>query len=135
MNNVLPDKPSELIRVALGDLEKVEQDPRYKIEMGSWVRAKNDGSCAVCLAGATLVKTMNLPMGVSIKPHTTIYPIRRKLFALDHFRLGYISNGLSHMGYKKPLIVKRNHVHYAKDPVQFKQQMNQLANDLEAAGL
>ena len=32
----LPDKPSELIRVALGDLAKCMADPRYFIDMRGW---------------------------------------------------------------------------------------------------
>ena len=34
--NALPDKPSELIRVALSDLEKTEADDRYEVHIEEW---------------------------------------------------------------------------------------------------
>lgn len=35
----LPEKPSELIRLALRDLETVEANPHYEVNMASWHNA------------------------------------------------------------------------------------------------
>lgn len=35
VKDTLPDKPSELLKVALADLEKVEESPMYHVNMGS----------------------------------------------------------------------------------------------------
>jgi hypothetical protein len=35
----LPDKPSALIRVALEDMRAMEEDTRYRINMGVWRKA------------------------------------------------------------------------------------------------
>jgi hypothetical protein len=48
----LTSKPSALILAALADLEQVENDPRYEVEMGTW--HDPNGKCAVCLAGSVM---------------------------------------------------------------------------------
>ena len=57
----LPDKPSELIRLALADLRKCEADPRYLIDMAQWHRPVTSELCHVCLAGAVMART-NFPI-------------------------------------------------------------------------
>lgn len=53
----LPNKPSKLILLALKDLELVEKDERYAVNMHTWHRPK-DGICQVCLAGSVLAKSL-----------------------------------------------------------------------------
>ncbi len=105
--NALPDKPSELIRVALADLEKCEKDPDYEIFMGVWHSPKPAGYCEVCLAGAVIAKTLGSDKGESIAPYDYYPPSETsaklssdtsdKLSALDKFRTGNIWDGLSCM--------------------------------------
>ena len=53
----LPDKPSELIRLALSDLEKCEGDSRYEVDMNEWhVPTQKGHVCYVCLAGSVMAK-------------------------------------------------------------------------------
>lgn len=54
----LPDKPSELIRLAVADLERAEASPDYIIDMGCWHEPIPNGLCAVCFAGAVIAGTL-----------------------------------------------------------------------------
>ena len=42
----LPNQPSELLKLALNDLEQVENDPRYDINMGEWHYPRSTGCSA-----------------------------------------------------------------------------------------
>lgn len=93
---LLPDKPSELIRVALKDLEACEQDDRYVIDMSAW-HSPQGRLCHVCLAGAVMAQSL----GVS--PHYEKVPsefqrqdpdTETKLLALNRFREGLVVAGL-----------------------------------------
>lgn len=57
--SLLPDKRSSLIRLAVADLEKCERDPRYVIDMGSWIISV-ETTCSVCLAGSIMAQTLNM---------------------------------------------------------------------------
>lgn len=93
----LPDKPSELIRVAMGDLRKIEQDKRYRVRMEEWHSGitEDHGRCTVCLAGSVMAKTLDAPIADDLDPsafddsHTMV-----RLRALDDFRNGLIHQGL-----------------------------------------
>lgn len=52
----LPKIPSQLIRIALKDLEKAERTPKTRINMGTWY--DTNGSCTVCLAGSVMANTL-----------------------------------------------------------------------------
>jgi len=55
----LPHKRSELIRLAVADLEKCEHDSRFIIDMSCWIISTRD-TCAVCLAGSVMAQTLNM---------------------------------------------------------------------------
>jgi hypothetical protein len=94
--NELPDKPSELIRVALADLEKCKLDPRYSIDMLSWHQFdKLIGVCHVCLAGAVMAKTFQCHPELCVNPYNFPREIASKLHALNAFRTGAIIYGLN----------------------------------------
>lgn len=83
----LPNKPSELLKLALSDMELVEQDPRYKIDMGFWhMPIKN--KCVVCLAGSVMAKTLKIPPKKEKEPYDML-EIREKLLMIDRLRKGY----------------------------------------------
>lgn len=94
-SNVLPDKPSALIRLALDDLEKVEKDGRYRVDMTQWHggwRPERDIPCRVCLAGAVMAKTLGTNLRASIVPRDSHDGY--KLRSLNDFREGRIEDGL-----------------------------------------
>ena len=81
----LPNKPSELIRLALSDLEECEQDPKYAVDMGSWHRPVG-AQCLVCLAGSVMAKTMKVPQHNFETPDNHVE--FRKLRFLNDIRSG-----------------------------------------------
>ena len=99
------NKLSVLLSLALDDLESVEKDPNYGIDMGNWHR-KEKGQCYVCLAGSLLAKTFKYP-----KIHIDcledemssieITEIAGKLQAIDCIRIGELKSALQHLGHTK----------------------------------
>lgn len=101
---VLPDKPSELLRLALHDLELCEQDARYVVAMHFWHVYDIDSysRCAVCLAGAVMSQTLGIPVDCDAKPGYFPDQIERKLIGLDLLRKGKICDALYAMGVTRP---------------------------------
>lgn len=133
----LPDKPSELIRIALKDLRKCEKDPRYKVDMDFW-HAPN-GKCKVCFAGAVMAKRLGVPINVSIDSNMTeSQPEYLKLLALDYARLGWARDMATTMGcqFDRTLIPgKVDLVPYENNPAAFKRGMRAMADLMESHGL
>lgn len=50
----LPNKPSELLTLALDDLQACHRSKKYNINMNIWYN--ENGACTVCLAGAVIAK-------------------------------------------------------------------------------
>lgn len=148
MEKRLPELPSDLIKVALGDIERVEADSRYRINMGVWhspigyMIARSQ--CEVCFAGAVIAKTL---VDETIGPYRQASPScfsaynRNRLVALDFFRLGRVYEGACEMGYQTAIRESeetwddRTITSYYKDPSSFKRCMHKMANDLKKAGL
>lgn len=98
-DSTLPDKPSELIRLALSDLNQVEaMDDTYKINMEVWhtpLSSFKGQICRVCLAGAVMANTMQVPLTLDMEPYDfEDIKIRKRLQSLNHFRLGAILSGI-----------------------------------------
>lgn len=86
----LPDKSSKLLLLALRDLELIERDPNYKVNMTIFhsLAYSADTKCSVCLAGSVMAKTLKCPKVLSFNPE--LYPshIRDKLYLLEGMRSG-----------------------------------------------
>jgi hypothetical protein len=134
--SVLPDKASDLIEIALEDLEKIEKDPRYRIDMNKWHEPYQgpDGRpvCLVCFAGGVMASRLG------IKPTEwacTTGPEAGKLDALDCFRNGDIESAYECLERENPLpdddVTITPYCHYPED---FKSDMRNLAAQLRAAG-
>src|SRR4051812_4613454 len=100
---MLPDKPSELIELALGDLRRCEADDRYVIDMVQIHELDDDGKCNVCFAGAVLAQTIGLQPNVSTEVIDVLWNKDEKYEALDNFRCGQIHMGLLRMGVVPPV--------------------------------
>lgn len=146
--NKLPNTAHELIRAALADLEKVEADPNYEINMRTWVDYRRpNGKCAVCLAGAVMAKTLDCRVDEdtgTANPKNFDWAIERKLLALNEFRTGCVLDGLSLFYDCSPTVfdyLSRNlkmrliPEYDWSGPQYFKDEMRRLANDLQEAGL
>lgn len=96
---VLPDKPSELIQLALNDVEKVEAQPEYVINMNVWISLRSIPTlvCAVCFGGAVMTQTCHLQEHPPLDD-----PLWPKFVALNHFRQGHIASGLASLGLLMP---------------------------------
>ena len=135
----LPDKLSELIRVALGDLRKCEADPKYVVNMAVWHQSLDDKRCAVCLAGSVMAKSLNAfpytePWPADFDLGTTI-----KLMALNDLRTAIggqpVSQYLTDWRPDDiPVIVPCDIPSYASGPEGFHTAFAALADALEAAG-
>lgn len=107
IKNNLPNKPSELLMVALSDLEAIEKNPTYSIDLTilhsplnhRWLNG--DTRCAVCLAGAVMAQTLKVKPDINVPLNRRFLSkdTYQKLKAIDYFRQGQISEGLDSLGY------------------------------------
>lgn len=132
----LPNKLSELIRVALADLELVEGDPRYQVHMQRWHRPMfSKNICQVCLAGSVMAKTFEAPAD-EFKTYGD-YTEGYKLLALDFVRSGHLHDGLRYMnciGFQG-LPEKVDVPEYDEDSEGFKEALLYIVKILESTGL
>ena len=137
--DTLPNKPSDLIIVALADLEKVEANPNYVIQMDTWHMPSDDGRCVVCLAGSVIASTLNHDRFKTGHPGDFSGAIPDKLDALNDFRSGYLQIGLDSMGiYPDDYTGISETVHvasYADNPAEFKKDMLRIVKILQESGL
>ena len=146
----LPDKPSELIRVALADLEKCEADPRYLIDMDRWhsgIRHDSNEPCAVCFAGSVMAQRLGADHRYYISGPGRFDEDEGKLHALNAFREGRIAAGLiafyGHLPSSQPpgasdvveSLVDEGISPYAWDPSEFKSDMEALAEAFSERGM
>src|SRR5687767_4349571 len=131
----LPDKPSDLILLALHDLEAVEKDERYRVNMYAW--HDPNGRCSVCLAGAVMAGTLGASPNVHRAPFMFDDDTRWKLRSLDALRAGSISEALRYWVVDRPhtLPPYDEPTDYEHDPEGFKNDMAMLAGILQAEGL
>ena len=131
--DTLPDKLSDLLELALDDLETTEKDPRYMIDMGEWHTPTN-GKCMVCLAGAVMAQTIGVPLSYPI-PVTN----NPKFLALNQVRTGHVGFALDLLettsfpgydpGWFQPI------GSYRANPFGFKQTLRDLVLELREKGL
>ena len=135
--DILPDKPSELIRVALKDLEAVEASDKYGVSMVLWhAQEKRGGPCFVCLAGAVMAARLGASPNEDLGPEDFPAGVSGKLQALDAFREGHVNVGFMMMGLSPPADWPHREMSlYGEDAQAFKTDLRQLANDLEEVGL
>ena len=108
MKDRLPELPSAFLRLAITDLRSIIDNPAYEIYMNSWHEpALNSkyGKCAVCLAGAVMANTLDVPIQKAVAPYEDKYFTphdSKRLDALDSFRSGRISDGLIRLNLDLP---------------------------------
>lgn len=126
-------KPSELLRIALGDLEKCEANDSYQIDMRQWVRSGE--VCSVCLAGCVMVQTLNMLFwrGQVLNPRMAFDEWPERLYAIESFARGKIDQALRLMGCCVAGEIRdtRTITRYRNSIIEFKIDMFQLVLDLE----
>lgn len=98
MTNQLPDKPSELLALALADLAKVEKSLRYEVCMEYWHLPTEDGVCQVSMAGALMAKTLKVDRFKEFKPSDFETDTKNNLLAIEYFRMGFLGLALKIFG-------------------------------------
>ncbi len=137
----LPKKPSALLNLALRDLERVERDKNYEIDMCEWHAPEiHDGKpvCHVCLAGSILVKTLKHKPDKEFKFND--YPkASNSFFAINAFRKGYVREALGNLGIEEVKISKVDAVRtitpYSINPAKFKLGMRRIVAHLRKHSL
>lgn len=92
--------PSKVLQIALDDLRSVRAQPDvYTVHMNYWHHPMYAvTSCAVCLAGAVMVGSLDVPPSSNISLDAIIDPnIRTALDALDDYRSGDIDKFISNL--------------------------------------
>ena len=133
----LPSVPSQLIRLALADLEKCEADKTYRISMGNWHNGDRGDRCLVCLAGSVMAKSLNAKCYEACWPADFGSEAESCLLALNDFRRGYVDVGVLELGHAFPFGTPKIMVveEYYINPTAFKHDMNTMADMLEGHGL
>lgn len=144
----LPSVPSQLIRLALADLAKVEVREEYTVDMGNWhlpLPFADAPRCSVCLAGAVIAQSLGAGLTEDVVPENFSRATRDALRALDYFRTGLVGCGLNAMGVWRSdheaqhrLVAGydyRTIPCYEQDAALFHAAMERLAARLEEAGL
>jgi hypothetical protein len=142
----LPNKPSELIRLALKDLRSIEAKPDlYNINMSEAYHKQlaryhpARGKCSVCAAGAVMAETLKIDPEIEVVPDNFDKDTRHKLSAINELRLGDIRFAVeTHLGLPYPSDIPSyiNIPSYEREyPEKFHTAWEELATMLESHGL
>lgn len=133
----LPDKPSDLIELALSDLEKCERSRKYQIDMTTFYVDIPNEPCRVCFAGSVIARRLD-KRGAIIAPPDFDLDTQNKLWFLSDIAVGEILRsalgGLKLVCPKKVAKLQRKKS-YHDDPKQFKAEMRSIASKLREVGL
>ena len=96
VKDTLPDKLSDLAELALADLNWAKRQPNYRVNMTTWHRTTPANKlCYVCLAGAVMAHTLEIPQHHDVMPADFPPNVGSKLLALDYLRKGLITDALN----------------------------------------
>lgn len=136
---MLDAPPSGKIRLALADLEAIENTPGCAIEMALFRYQPEDGICYHCLGGAVLANRFD---GMERDgwynawrtPH-----IKNIALAMDNFRYGDIREALEYLGIgelERGTVTKTFPITpHRQNAKTFKRDMHAMADYLESVGL
>ncbi|MCZ6897657.1 MAG: hypothetical protein O7D95_02960 [Betaproteobacteria bacterium] len=124
-------KLSQWVELALDDLKKVERSPKYSIDMGTW--HEPNGTCAVCMAGSIMAKTLGADIELDVMPDDYSDKIRRALEAIDYIRVGNIMSAIK--VFTTTPIHDFDVMSYDDDKNLWRQDMRKIIKMLKAAGL
>lgn len=93
----LPHVLSELAQLALNDIEKTRNDPRYVLNMELW-HAPASGRCEVCAAGAIMAQSLDAPFSKEVSPEDFDEHTEKALRAVDDLRAGWFQDAVEELG-------------------------------------
>lgn len=110
----VPKKYYDLVSLALIDLKKCEDDPKFLINMKNWL-VQFENICSVCFGGAILAQSLNLTMNDVELIFAKDLPIANRLRGLDALRCASYSFFFEvYSGHPEPLDMYRQFVTLAK---------------------
>ncbi len=130
-------RPSRLIEMALVDLEALERDPNYVIDMSDW-HVPTLWRASVCLAGVCMVRRLGAARGRDYQPED-FGDSEGALYGLYYFITGDLEGAFSYLDllppeyFGLPSEVAIADYHY--NASQFKSDMRGLADTLRQAGI
>ena len=137
--DTLPDKPSDLLELALYDLAKVERSRKYEVAMSGWHNLDQQRDvCQVCLAGAVMAKSLHFKRTQTSWENLSGTTVK-KFFTLDMLRTGKVANAIREMNLS-PADWGREFSHYRlipsydSDPAGFREALDKLVLDLREKG-
>lgn len=92
---------SQMILLALSDLEEAEKNPKYRIDMGTW--HSPNSHCSVCFGGAVMAGTLGVSKDDEVVPEDFHDEDERKLLAMDCMRCCNIGDAVENF-YKEVVI-------------------------------
>lgn len=147
--SMLPDKVHEILQAVHDDLWTIEKTPGIKIHMGRWIDVWF-GECYVCLAGATMVCSLNInPFSYCCPSSSTdslysrftrtfTFAMRKKLLLIDDIRRGKLYCAYrtsSDTFYRNLHKLENKHVEYNIDPDAFKAWLREVIVFLKAENI
>ena len=137
MTDKLPDKPSDLLALALSDLAKIEASPEYEVNMEDWHQPKKSGVCEVCMAAAVMAKTLKVDRFKGYMPCDFETDTGKKLMALEYFCRGDLTYALKTLGFDHPrfLVGEIDAADYDDNRKQFEKDMRAIIKALKGEGL
>ena len=135
--SALPDKPSELLELAIGDVLEVEKMPGWELNMRGWIWRRWDGSCSACLAGAVMLRRLGVVPQEDHYPSPNDEPTRigNKLHALNFLRKGDMDTAGYLLGVEIPTSICPHIPRHEDDRDGFFAALRHLVTDLREAGL
>ena len=143
-NVPVPERLSDLIRMALADLNNIEVNPNYIVDMLEWHRKDDDSPiCRVCLAGSVMANTLDAPLEEDLAPFDFGKDWEVALHILDDLRHSFISTPTFRSLFVGEEVLERIKYdiasvgvpRYDKEPLLFKARLSEIASILEGAGL
>ena len=93
----VPDRLSQLIRMAIQDGRKVLNQDDLTPEFSVWHEWQSvEKKCAVCLAGAVIANTLGANPTTNVRPTELPEEWRRALWALDYIRTGDYNTAIAY---------------------------------------
>lgn len=93
----LPDTLSGLLRLAVHDAQACEADERYELVMSAWHAATNRGTCAVCMAGSVMARTLRVPSRNFVTPTDFSARTDARLRAINAMRSGWLDEAYDYL--------------------------------------
>ncbi len=150
----LPEKLSDLVFVALADLEKVEANEQYIIDMSIWHRPRDFDSdnpsgfetkCIVCLAGSVMSMSLDAELEDELDLDDFEPFEEKRLQALDELRSNMICETVTTVyGFDKvkdaqakliEVQYEDDFAEYSEDPERFKAWMRKIGQAFKEYGL